>query len=34
MMLFSGDGSWKRPAMKAKQVSRVGKIFADGRRID
>jgi hypothetical protein len=33
-MLFSGDGSWKRPAMKAKQLSRVGKIFADGRRID
>lgn len=34
MMLLSGDGSGRRPVMKAKQISRVGQIFADGRRID
>ena len=34
MTLLSGDGSGRRQVMKAKQISRVGQIFADGRRID
>jgi len=34
MMLPFGDGSRSRPVVKAKPLSRIGKIFADGRRID
>jgi len=34
MTLLSGDGSGRRQVMKAKQISRLGQIFADGRRID
>jgi hypothetical protein len=34
MTLISGGVSGQRQAMKARQGSRVGQIFADGRRID
>src|SRR5207245_11179301 len=33
-MLISGDASGRRQAMKARQGSRIGEIFADGRQID
>jgi hypothetical protein len=34
MMLGSGGGYERRRIIKAKQLSRLGRIFADGRRID
>jgi hypothetical protein len=33
-MLPSGDESGRKRDMKARPLSRIGKIFADGRRID
>jgi hypothetical protein len=34
MILLSGDVSGRSRVVKAKRLSRVGQIFADGRRID